>query len=116
MILIAIIALAAGALIVAMLAIAFPEDDPDPKGAPTAQPQTPVHRRPILMLRGGSRPVTQAWQSAVRGVQDNVRRFLVLLESDRRNVRQFRREHPETGVLMLTFFISVVVTALIIRH
>lgn len=50
-----------------------------------------------------------------RGARAQVHCFRVLLESDRRNVREFRREHPETGVVLLAFVACVVVAALIVR-
>ena len=140
MILHAIIALGAGAVIVAMLAIAFvtPNDDGTPKTqvrpSRSGRKLTSGRRRAMPALRGAIRTktppaarareqrpslrsashgFTEAWRSAVRDVQEQVRRFLVLLEADRRNVRRFRKEHPETDVLLLTCFVSVLLGALI---
>jgi len=41
------------------------------------------------------------------------RPFLVVLDRDRRNIRQFREEHPDTDMVMLVCFISVLVGVLI---
>ena len=136
----AIIALGAGAVIVAMLAIAFvtPNDDGTPKTqvrpSRSGRKLTSGRRRAMPALRRAIRTETppaarareqrpslrsarhgfaRAWRSAVRGVQEQVRRFLVLLEADRRNVRRFRKKHPETDVLLLTCFVSVLLGALI---
>ena len=57
----------------------------------------------------------QAWHSVVRSTEEQVRRFLVLLESDRRNVRQYRREHPDTDMLLFTCVAAVVLGVLIVR-
>ena len=48
-----------------------------------------------------------------RGARAQVHCFRVLLESDCRNVREFRNEHPETGVVLLTCLVSVVLGILI---
>jgi hypothetical protein len=41
------------------------------------------------------------------------RAFRVVLDDDLRNIRQFREEHPDTDIVMLACFISVLVGVLI---
>ena len=108
----AIIALGAGAVIVAMLAIAF--GIPTDPGSAKAPVRHKSGRR--ATTRRGVRPALQACQSAMRGAQDQLRRFLILLEADARNVRRFRSEHPDTDVLLLTSVVAIVLGALIGLH
>ena len=137
--LLTIIALGAGALIVAMLAIAFlvPHDDvgPTPPTSQMARPQAPpIRLGPTPAPGTGSRPRTpptgearaerrpraptvhgaaQAWQSAEHSVRSQVERFLVLLESDRRSVRQFRLEHPDTIMVLFSGVAAIVLGVLV---
>ena len=139
--LIAVIALAAGALIVLMLAIAFvePKREASPKASrsrsPMARPQATIQRGPMPSHRLAARPdtpktaarapwsprrltwrgFTQAAQSAVGDARTQVRRFLVLLESDRRNLRQFRNEHPDTNMFLVAGVAAVVLGLLVAR-
>lgn len=52
-------------------------------------------------------------ESVMRAARVQIHRFRVLLEYDRRNVRQFRAEHPDTEVVLLVCVVAVLVGVLI---
>ena len=106
----AIIAIAAGGLIVVMLAIAF--GVPEINAGHTPKAERALARKPLRAPTWNG--ASQAWQLA-SGAHEHVRRFLVLLDSDWRNIRTFRSGHPDTDVLLFTCVVSVVVGALIVR-
>jgi len=55
----------------------------------------------------------QAWQSAEHSVRSQIERFRVFLESDRRSVRQFRLEHPDTMMVLFSGVAAIVLGVLV---
>jgi hypothetical protein len=112
----AIIALGAAALVLVVLAIALwvpPTAARARAPRPRRRPQWAPARSVVEDVPVGHAP--QALHPAVRSAREQIRRFLVLIASERRSVRDFRIDHPEMDLVLLGCVSAVVLGALIAK-